>query len=357
MTLTKTQRRMQEILLDAYDHPEQPAVFYAASPGAEPASERLQRMEPWDWHVQPHRVVPGAGLTCNVPRQFGCPEKPFSDGRGTWVEPIIHDPEQVDAIAIPDVHTGVTGEVLAKIRKNVANRPDEVQIRQPDVQSPLGIAELMWDESFYVAMLESPDAVHSLLAKITDFQIAYVRAIRDAAGQRLNAAGFPIIWSDATGSMMSDDSMTLISPQMHAEFSVPYLNRFAEAVGPLYYHSCSWREKYFDNIKSIGPVRTWNWNPGNSDDPAAIIRAFAGKAVLAPHIVKDMHRDKDLLAAGVELADEVELVRYFLDAAEAAGNACVMFWLSNVITVEGVIDRIYDLFHERGYTPAARGLI
>ena len=33
--------------------------------------------------------------------------------------------------------------------------------------------------------------------------------------------------------MVADDTMSLISPAMHAEFSLPYVNRIAEAVGPL----------------------------------------------------------------------------------------------------------------------------
>lgn len=346
-------RRMQAILREAYAHPDRRAVFYAASSGAVTGSERLNGLPCWDWSVMASNGPPSAGSTCLVPLALGCPPRRLADGR-EWVQPLIHEPAQVAELAIPDVWSGRTGQVLREIEQLHHELDPEVQIREPDIQSPLGIAELMWDESFYTAVIDHPQAVHVLLDKITTFQIAYVREIQRLAGERFNAAGFPPIWADARGTMVSDDSMTLLSPPMHAEFSVPYLNRFAEACGPLFYHSCSWRAKYFDNIRAIGPIRAVNWNPGNSDDPGAIIRAFSGEAVLAPHVCAGMHADEDLVAAGLHFADEVELVRYMLDAA--GEDTCLMFWLSDVAAKGEVIERIYDLFDERGYSPAARGL-
>jgi len=346
-------RRMREMLADAYAHPDRPAVFYAASSGAVTASDRLNAMDMWDWSAGPSQSAPSGGATCLIPQAFGCPARTFGDGK-EWVDPLVRDPAQVAGIAVPDVRAGRTGRVLDEIEQMARDLPPDVQIREPDIQSPLGIAELMWDQTFYMALLDAPDAVHELLEKITDVQIAFISEVQRRAGRRFCAAGFPPIWADATGTMLSDDSMTLVSPAMHREFSVPYLNRIAEACGPLFYHSCSWRARYYDNLRAIGPVRAWNWNPGNSDDPAAIIEAFSGSAVLAPHICAGMHTDKDLVAAGLELADEVELVRHMLDAA--GEDTCLMFWLSNVIHDADVIGRIYDLFDQRGHTPAARGV-
>ncbi len=227
-------------------------------------------------------------------------------------------------------------------------------MRNPDIQSPLGIAELMWDDSFYAALLEEPDAVHALLDKITAFQVDFVRAIQAAAGSRYNPCGFPLVWAAGPGTMVADDSMSLISPAMHAEFSVPYLNRMAREAGPLYYHSCTWRRPYFDNLRRLERVRAWNWNPGNSDDPAELIRAFSGTAVLALHLTADMHRTTDVLRLGRDFADEADFLRYCLDAM--TDTTCLSWWFSDIVRKGPVMDRIYDLLHERGFTPAAAGL-
>ena len=169
------------------------------------------------------------------------------------------------------------------------------------------------------------------------------------AGPRLNSAGFPPIWDGPAGTMVADDSMSLVSPEMHLEFSVPYLNRIAAACGPLHYHSCTWRRHHFANIHRIGPVRSYNWNPGNSDDPDAIIGEFSGQAVLTPHICLDMHKDSDVLKWRPGLKDESYLFEYILDCMR--DNTCLYFWFSNVVRNQAAIERIYRLLETSGYTP------
>jgi hypothetical protein len=348
--MTPTMLHMRELLKHAYDHPDQRAVFYSAN-GAVTGSSRLNTMECWDWSVAPAASAASGGSTCLVPLALGCPPKRL-DAEREWIEPLIADPAQVKDLQVPDVWSGRTGVVLREIEQLCQELPPETQVREPDIQSPLGIAELMWDESFYVALVEEPDAVHELLDKITDFQIAFVTEIHRVAGARLNAAGFPPIWADERGTMVSDDTMSLISPSMHREFSLPYVNRLADACGPLFYHSCSWRRAYFGNIHSIHNVRAYNWNPGNSDDPAAVIREFSGRAVLTPFLTLGMHRDKDLIAGGLRFYDEVDLLRYLLDAVQP--NTCLMLWFSDVVQDGALIDRIYDLLQERGLTPSQK---
>lgn len=350
MKTTTMRPGMRERLEYAYDHPDQRAVFYSAN-RAVTGSSRLNAMECWDWSVAPAVAPAGGGSTCLVPLALGCPPKPLDDGR-VWIEPLITDIAQVNNLQVPEVWSGPSGVVLHEIERLCHELPPGTQVREPDIQSPLGIAELMWDESFYLALIEAPAAVHLLLDKITCFLIAYVTEIHRVAGERLNAAGFPPIWADASGTMVSDDTMSLISPPMHREFSVPYINRLTDACGPLFYHSCSWRQPYFENIRAIRNVRAYNWNPGNSDDPAAIIREFSGQAVLTPFLTLGMHRDKDLIAAGLQFRDEVELLRYMLDAMQP--NTCLMLWFSNVVQDGPLIDRIYDLLQERGLTPSER---
>jgi len=244
--------------------------------------------------------------------------------------------------------------VLGHIQAVVDTLPDGERVRMPDVQSPLGVGELLWGDTFYLALLDCPDVVHDFLDKITTFIIRFHQEVKRVAGSRLNAAGFPCIWSDDVGAYVSDDSMSLISPAMHLEFSVPYLNRIAEACGPLVYHSCSWWEPYFDNLHQLTNVRLMNWNPGNSTDPATIIKEFSGKAVLAPHLVKDMHFDKDVLNLQRGFPDEAAFFRYMLDSMQ--DNTCMHFWFSNIVQKGDVIERIHDLLDERGYTPASQGM-
>jgi len=207
----------------------------------------------------------------------------------------------------------------------------------------------MWDETFYIAMIENAAAVHGLLEKITEFIISFIKEVQRIAGNRLNPAGFPLVWAQGKGTMIADDTMSLVSAQMHAEFSLPYINRIAGEAGPVFYHSCSWRKPYFQNIHLVKNVMAYNWNMGNSDDPAQIISEFAGKAVIALHLVKDMHLDNEAAAIGKNFRTEVDFVRYIMD--HQPENAVIYLWLSNIIEKKEIIEDMYALFLERGVTP------
>jgi hypothetical protein len=347
-------QRMIDVLSDAYRHPGKQNLFYSANSSVT-ASDRLNGMSYWDWtpqRTQPAGTSGKANNTCMLPLALGCPPCfPFPGKE--WVKPLITDPAQVDALVVPDVWEGRAGEILQELKDQLAALPEGEIIRAPDIQSPMGVAELMWDDSFYTTLFDEPEAVHRLLEKITTFTIAFVKEAQRLLGSHSNGVGFPLIWGESRGTMIADDTMSLISPAMHSEFSVPYVNQFADACGPIYYHSCTWRQPYFDNIHKIRNVLAYNWNPGNSDDPAVIMREFSGEAMLTPHIQINMHKDNDLLGFGFR--DETDLLRYMMENMQT--NTSMYFWFSAVVTKADVLEAMYDLLHSAGYTPEAWGLV
>lgn len=348
---------MAEILLDAFAHPERPGFFYTCMGRPETGSARLNAIPYWDWNPQPPVALPEGAPPCgtqSMALDFGCPPLYASDGR-EWCEPIIHDPAQVKDLPVPDVTQGRIGAQADYLRR-VRNLLPEGYVHQLWAPlAPLSIAELMWDNSFYTALIEHSDAVHELLEKITQYLIAGNRLLHQALGrERVNPTACPPLWCRAAGYYISDDTMCLLSPAMHREYSVPYINRITAATGPVHYHSCTWRRQYFDNLHDLENVIVFNWNPGNSEDPAIIMREFAGQAVLAPHIVHRMHRDGDVLKWKPDFADEYEFFKYFLD--NRPDNGTVFIWFSNIVENGPVMDRIYDLLHAEGLTPQARGV-
>jgi hypothetical protein len=336
---------MKEILRNAYANPADGGVFYSAN-GVPTANARLNAISNWDWTPARSNWAVGGVTTCMFAQAMGC-EADLLDGK-PWIKKLIHDPAQVKDISVPDIYSGWPGNVLRGMTEQLTTLPDNELIRCPDIQSPLGIAELMWDDSFYTSFYENPDQIHELLDKITTYQIAYITEFNQLIGARLNPCGFPGIWADGPGTMIADDTMSLLSPAMHAEFSVPYINRIADACGPIYYHSCTWTEKYFDNIHSIRNVKSYNWNPGDSIDFGIIAREFGGKAMLAPHLVINMHREKGALAWEKKFTDEVDFFKYMVESTPK--NAAVYFWFSNIIQNSDIIERIYDYLHNRGNT-------
>lgn len=354
---------MAEILLNAFRNPAEKNVFYSCRARRETGSEKLNEMGRWEWNPEPREPLefdfqseyPMASGTCRVAMDFGCPIIDVDENK-KWVEPFISDPAQVKNVEIPELYVGKTKIALDFYKRAFENLPEGYVFGFPDTQSPLGQAELMWDQSFYLALIEHPDAVHELLDKITEFTIRWIKEIQRLGGDKLNPSACPPVWcpQGGRGYFIADDTMSLISPEMHLEYSVPYINRITEECGPVCYHSCTWREEYFDNVHQFKDVLCFNWNPGNSVDPAIIIKEFSGTAVLAPHIVHNMHRDGDVVKWNPDFADESEFVRHFLDSLQ--DNTSIFFWFSNICENGPVMEKIYELFHERGYTPQAKGL-
>ncbi len=337
--------KMKKMLMDAFNNPNKKNCFYSVNLD-KTNLQKLDNMECWDWTPEKSRDVKGNN-TCIFPLGLGCERIEIDDGK-EWAKAMFSDSESDFNLEIPDIYNGKTGKILSEIKNMADYLPEEEKIREPDIQSPLGIAEIICGQGLYIALMMNPGAIHKLLDKITTFEIAFIKEMKKIAGKKMNGACFPAIWNNHEGTLCSDDTLTLISPEMHLEFSVPYVNRIAEECGPLFYHSCTWREEHFDNIKQVKNVRAYNWNPGNSIDPAKIIKEFSGRGVLAPHFAKDIHLTDDTKQWG-DFADEVEMVKYFLD--NMLENTTFYFSLLEFDNHPDLLQKFYDLFYEYGYTP------
>ncbi|MFP4060878.1 MAG: uroporphyrinogen decarboxylase family protein [bacterium] len=342
---------MKNFITDLYDNPDQKFCIYSG--GANQEVSKKLNVHHWDWTPSvPVTPEPFYGLTHTIPLAMGC-EKLFTSEGKEWVSPCINQPEDVKHVRIPDVYEGRTGEILNLIR-NMLNEDPQVDIRFPDIQSPLGVAELMWGESFYTSLITNPGEIHELLDKITQFIVSYIKELQNIMGSRYNPSCFPQVWSQAPGYYIADDTNSMVSPEMHREFSVNYINRITEEAGPVYYHSCTWHPQYFENIKSIRNAKIKNWSMIVSCDPAMIIREFSGTTVLAPHIHLDMHNENGIKNIGKNLNSEYDVVKYLLDNMQGNTTLYLQFYDDLVKETDKIIS-IYRLLDDYRYTPQRHG--
>lgn len=310
-------------------------------------------MNQWDWTPNvPVNPEPFYGLTHTIPLAMGCQKKFTSEGK-EWVSPCIHEPEDIKQIKIPAVDEGRTGEILDLIKTMLKNDPQN-HIRFPDIQSPLGVAELMWGDTFYTSLLTNPDEVHELLNKITEITILYIKALQNVMGDRYNPSCFPQIWSQPPGFYIADDTNSMVSPEMHREFSVDYINRITKETGPVHYHSCTWLPQYFDNIKNIHNAKAKNWSMIVSSDPAEIIRNFSGTTILAPHIHSNMHLEEGIVSLNKNLNSEYDVVHYLLENMQDNTTLYLQFFEDLVQETDKMV-KIYQLLDQYGYTPQKNG--
>ncbi len=339
---------LKQAIIEVYKNSGKKACFYTGQNNSDVA--KALGVEIWDWTPQASvNVEPWFWNTHTVALAFGCEPTFTSEGK-EWIKDLITDVDQVKDIEIPEVWAGRTGEILREMEVLKEKLPKETLIRLPDIQSPLGVAELMWDQSFYMALLTNPEEIHLLLEKIIAFTIKYVKEIRNVLGERYNPSTHPQVWSTGEGYYISDDVNSMISPEHHLEYSIEYINRITKELGPLHYHSCTWTEPYFENIAKLENVKVANWSFGTSADPAELIKRFSGKFLLAPHIDLNVYREQGVASLNRNLNCAYDLTKYLLD--HMLENTALYIWFQPDLCEDiEQMKRIYKLLDDYGYTP------
>ena len=337
-----------ELLQQAYLYPDKKFCYYSGKNN--PKAAEILGLENWDWTPQNTvNIEPWYWNTHTLALAFGCPVMLTSEGK-EWIKPLLNDPGEIDKLKVPELYSGRTGQILDSIKRILDNYPEESLVRLPDIQSPLGVAELIMGEALYFALLTESAKIHDLLLKITDFIIPYISEIKNICKSRFNPACHPQVWSDPIGYYISDDANSMVSPEMHEEFSVEYINRITAELGPVFYHTCTWTEAYLENIRKVNNKKLVNWSTGTSMDPALIIQENSGKVLMAPHIGAGTHREGSLVKAGLDFQDEAELLRYLLDNMQDNSTLYLSFEES-LFEQPDIFRKIYNHLSERGYTP------
>lgn len=151
----------------------------------------------------------------------------FSDHEvPTILGQLVSDEDAAGALASPAVGAGRTGVCVEAIRlakQQITDRPVLA-----GVIGPYSLAGRLCDVTEVMFLCyDEPDMVHTVLRKATDFLIRYCLAFRDAG---------------ADGVVMAEPLAGLLSPDLSAEFSIPYVRQIIEAVQTdsfaVVYHNC-----------------------------------------------------------------------------------------------------------------------
>ncbi|MCL1820503.1 MAG: uroporphyrinogen decarboxylase family protein [Oscillospiraceae bacterium] len=157
---------------------------------------------------------------------FGSPVRFSDDEVPTVTGAIVTDEESLAALKIPavgDMRTGEYVKTISEAKKLISDRPVFAGI--------IGLfslaGRLMDMTEIMMLCYEDPELVHGVLEKVTQFQIAYGKALRDAG---------------ADGIIMAEPAAGMLSPPLIGEFSTPYVKRVIEAVETencvFIYHNC-----------------------------------------------------------------------------------------------------------------------
>ena len=212
---------------------------------------------------------------------FGCPVHVAPDGM-PFALPLVETAEEADKLKKPDMSVKPLSDIFKICDRMVELCSEEYPVRVCDIQSPFDIASLIWKkENFFVALVDAPDAVHTLLRKTTDTLMEFLDTFKSRY-KNVCLDHFAQIWlPPKLGIKVSEDEVGSLSEEMYYEFCYPYLEQLSKRFGGISLHCCARAEHQWDGFLKLPGLRYLNFvHPTVSLEKA--IKKFSGRALLAP---------------------------------------------------------------------------
>ena len=157
---------------------------------------------------------------------FGSQVKMTEDEVPTVVGAIVTTPEEAEALQVPAVGSGRTGiylDAIAEAKKLITDRPVFA-----GVIGPFSLAGRLVDVTeALILCFEDPDMLKTVLEKCTQFLVDYIRKYKEVG---------------ADGVVIAEPLAGMLSPDLAAEFSHPYVKRIVDACQDenfiIVYHNC-----------------------------------------------------------------------------------------------------------------------
>lgn len=157
---------------------------------------------------------------------FGASVRFTEDEVPAVIGQLVSDEDEANELEVPELSAGramMCVEAVRLAKERITDKPVLA-----GMIGPYSLAGRLMDvtEIMYICY-DEPETVHVVLDKATEYLIRYGQAMKDAG---------------ANGIMMAEPLAGILSPDMAAEFSVPYVKRIVEALQDedfsVLYHNC-----------------------------------------------------------------------------------------------------------------------
>lgn len=221
-----------------------PAAMYAAE------QERALQVLNWPTDGIPS-VRPNLG-TVFVPAIAG-QSFVVSDGQMPW--PGKHlSMEQIATIKDADIDASDVLKLAGDFYKIHGSSPDlQVAAYHADTQGVYDILHLLRGDELFCEMITDADDVNELLEIVTTLYIRVTEHLKNTLseprGTMIHGHGTPQgLYFPSAGVRLSEDTATLISPDMIDEFVIPYMKKAAAPFGGAFVHYCGKHEYLYEQI-------------------------------------------------------------------------------------------------------------
>lgn len=200
---------------------------------------------------------------------FGAKVQYSEDDVPTMHGALIEDEEGADALEVPEVGAGRTGECVKGIKEAkelITDRPVLAGII-----GPYSLAGRLLDMTeIMILCYEEPEMVETVLEKATAFLIEYAKVFKEAG---------------ADGIVMAEPAAGLLSPNLIEEFSNPYVQKVREAVEDenflFVYHNCGNITPIMNQIKEIDAMA---YSVGNAIDMEDALKGLQEDSMIIGNI-------------------------------------------------------------------------
>ncbi|MCC7261464.1 MAG: hypothetical protein IT369_02975 [Candidatus Latescibacteria bacterium] len=208
---------------------------------------------------------------------FGCPVHRTEENM-PFALPLIQRAGQVASLQVPSLDCPGL-EMLFGMADELRQRAGpEALLKLVDIQSPMDIAALIWEKtSFYPALLEEPEAVRELAAKVKELLVAFLEEWFSRYGTEF-VAHYPDYYMPA-GITLSEDEIGAVSAETYAELFHPELVELSQRFGGIGLHCCAHARHQWAGLEAIPGLKLLNL----VQPPEVLERAYAHFAVGQMH--------------------------------------------------------------------------
>lgn len=195
--------------------------------------------------------------------------------------------ELVAAPFRPVAETAIGRHTLEMVEYFLEQTRGVIPVSYCDVQSPLNtLSNIIDSNQFYLDFYLDPEAMTAAMERTADLLADFTEAQRRLIGPALAKPGHGFASSRRfEGFGMSDDTVTMLSPDLYFPVAVPAMQRAAARFGGPVFHSCgNWSDKK-EEIARIEGLRMADGAFSLATDPGAnpvegFAEAFAGSGVV-----------------------------------------------------------------------------
>ncbi|MFP4384907.1 MAG: uroporphyrinogen decarboxylase family protein [Spirochaetia bacterium] len=187
---------------------------------------------------------------------FGCSVH-YPEDSNPFALPLVRSASEAEKITVPSIDSPPLALPFAMADELYKRADGQALIKLPDIQSPMDITALIWDKNdFFIAMLETPDAVVELAEKVYSLLTAFLDEWFSRYGSEF-IAHYPQYYMPR-GITLSEDEIGAVNSDIFRQLFRPELERLSERYGGIGIHCCADARHQWENLREIPDLKVLN---------------------------------------------------------------------------------------------------